>query len=60
MSTRPDPTRNERQARRRGRERKWLDEHKFTSWEAVHTKIMNGEMMLKEVKQKRNKSKEPP
>ena len=35
-----DKTRNERQARRRIREKQWLAEHGFSSWEVVHTKLL--------------------
>jgi hypothetical protein len=37
-----DNTRNERQARRRLREKKWLKENGWKSWEALHTALMNG------------------
>jgi hypothetical protein len=50
--TKPDPTRNERQRRRRERERLWLAKHNLTSWEQLHTKLMNGECEIKEVKKK--------
>lgn len=36
----PDKTRNERQARRREREKRWLAENGFSSWEAVHTGLI--------------------
>ena len=36
----PDKTRNERQARRRAREKLWLAENGFSSWEAVHTALL--------------------
>ncbi|MEL7655314.1 MAG: hypothetical protein AAGU75_05325 [Bacillota bacterium] len=35
-----DKTRNERQARRRAREKQWLAENGFSSWEALHTKLL--------------------
>lgn len=35
-----DKTRNERQARRRAREKQWLTDRGFSSWEALHTKLM--------------------
>ena len=37
-----DRTRNERQARRRAREKHWLSENGFSSWEVVHTLLVNG------------------
>jgi len=37
-----DNTRNERQARRRLREKKWLIANGWKSWEALHTALMNG------------------
>jgi hypothetical protein len=37
-----DPTRNQRQSRRRERERRWLKAHGWRSWEALHTSLMNG------------------
>ncbi len=43
----PDTTRNERQKRRRENERRWLIQHGFTSWESLHTKLMNGEVEIK-------------
>ena len=39
---RTDKTRNLRQARRREREKQWLEEHGWKSWEALHTALMNG------------------
>jgi hypothetical protein len=42
----PDKTRNERQARRRAREKKWLADNGFSSWEAVHTILMRDSMKL--------------
>ncbi len=41
-----DKTGNERQQRRRQREKEWLKEHGFKSWEALHTALMNGETSL--------------
>ena len=41
-----DKTGNERQQRRRQREKEWLKEHGFRSWEALHTALMNGETSL--------------
>lgn len=35
-----DKTRNERQARRRAREKQWLAENGFSSWEALHTALL--------------------
>jgi hypothetical protein len=42
----PDRTRNERQARRREREKQWLNENGWKSWEALHTALMNGRANL--------------
>lgn len=41
-----DKTRNKRQASRRGREKQWLAENGWTSWEAIHTALMSGEVKL--------------
>lgn len=41
-----DKTGNERQQRRRKREKEWLKEHGFKSWEALHTALMSGETSL--------------
>ena len=41
-----DKTRNERQARRREREKQWLIEHGWKSWEAVHTALINGKCKI--------------
>lgn len=41
-----DKTGNERQQRRRQREKEWLKEHGFKSWEALHTALMSGETSL--------------
>jgi len=46
MSPNKDKTGNERQQRRREREKTWLKEHGFQSWEALHTALMNGETSL--------------
>lgn len=46
MSPNKDKTGNERQQRRRQREKEWLKEHGFKSWEALHTALMNGETSL--------------
>ena len=44
-----DNTRNERQARRREREKQWLSDHGYTSWEKLHTELMNGIVWLDKV-----------
>lgn len=41
-----DNTRNQRQARRREREKKWLNENGWQSWEALHTALINGSTRL--------------
>ena len=41
-----DNTRNQRQARRREREKQWLEAHEWRSWEALHTALMNGAVRL--------------
>jgi len=41
-----DKTRNERQARRRAREKQWLTGNGWSSWEAVHTALVNGKIKL--------------
>lgn len=41
-----DKTGNERQQRRRQREKEWLKEHGFKSWEALHTSLMKAETRL--------------
>lgn len=46
MSPNKDKTGNERQQRRREREKAWLKEHGFKSWEALHTALMNDETSL--------------
>ena len=47
--TNKDKTGNERQARRRERERKWLDEHGYKSWESLHTALMLCDVALQVV-----------
>lgn len=44
MSPNKDKTGNERQQRRRKREKEWLKDHGFESWEALHTALMNTEI----------------
>ncbi|MGB4594457.1 MAG: hypothetical protein WBI14_00940 [Anaerolineaceae bacterium] len=44
--SKPDKTRNQRQARRREREKQWLTEHGWTSWEALHTALVKGNVTL--------------
>lgn len=39
-----DKTRNERQARRRAREKQWLTDHGFSSWELLHTKLLGNKL----------------
>ena len=46
---RPDPTRNERQARIRETRKKWLNEHGFVSMEGMTGKLMEGKYILVEV-----------
>ena len=41
-----DNTRNQRQARRREREKRWLTENGWQSWEALHSALMNGSVRL--------------
>jgi hypothetical protein len=41
-----DNTRNQRQARRREREKRWLKSNGWQSWEALHTALMNGVVHL--------------
>jgi hypothetical protein len=41
-----DSTRNQRQARRREREKQWLKENGWRSWEAMHTALINGSARL--------------
>ena len=44
--TKTDNTSNQRQARRREREKQWLKENGWNSWEALHTELMNGAVIL--------------
>ncbi len=44
-----DRTINERQARRRLKEKNWLTEHGWGSWEAVHTALLKGLVKLVKV-----------
>jgi hypothetical protein len=37
---------SERQQARRIREKKWLKDHGFTSWEQLHTQLMNGDLTI--------------
>jgi hypothetical protein len=41
-----DKTRNQRQARRRKREKQWLEANGWRSWEALHTALINGTARL--------------
>lgn len=41
-----DKTRNERQARRRMREKQWLIANGWKSWEALHTALMSGKVII--------------
>ncbi|MGB8215000.1 MAG: hypothetical protein WCE68_15740 [Anaerolineales bacterium] len=41
-----DNTINERQARRRAREKRWLKANGWRSWEALHTALMKGYVRL--------------
>lgn len=41
-----DKTRNERQARRRDREKQWLIENGWKSWEAIHTGLITSKLIL--------------
>ncbi len=41
-----DKTGNERQARRRAIEKAWLKKCGYKSWEALHTALMRGEVVL--------------
>jgi len=41
-----DRTRNQRQARRREREKQWLEANGWSSWEALHTALMNGQVAI--------------
>jgi hypothetical protein len=49
----PDRTRNERQARRRDREKQWLNQNGWKSWEALHTALMSGNVSLVSVNQEK-------
>jgi hypothetical protein len=51
-----DKTRNERQRRRRAREKEWLKQHGYESWEALHTQLMNNSLIV----QKRTNKKQTP
>jgi hypothetical protein len=53
-----DKTRNLRQARRRDREKKWLLENGWQSWESLHTALLNGTVKL-EVTQSKESRNEP-
>jgi len=46
VSPNKDRTGNERQRRRREREKVWLKEHGFESWEALHTELLSGRARL--------------
>ena len=46
MERKTDNTRNQRQARRRKREKKWLLENGWRSWEALHTALIKGSVRL--------------
>jgi hypothetical protein len=46
MSPNKDRTGNERQQRRREREKAWLAENGFKSWEALHTALLSGKARL--------------
>lgn len=37
---------SERQRDRRVKEKQWLKDHGYTSWEALHTKLVNGDLTL--------------
>lgn len=39
----------ERQRSRRKHEKAWLKAHGFTSWESLHTQLMNGDIWLDRV-----------
>lgn len=51
----PDKTRNERQARRRAREKLWLSENGFSSWEALHTKLLSKQIGLTKLENREDK-----
>ena len=44
--TNKDKTGTARQQARRQREKEWLTAHGFTSWEALHTALMNGSTVV--------------
>jgi len=44
--TNKDKTGTARQQSRRQREREWLKSHSFTSWEQLHTRLMNGAAII--------------
>lgn len=46
MESKTDNTRNQRQARRRKREKQWLIENGWQSWESLHTALINGTVCL--------------
>ena len=46
VKNKTDNTRNQRQARRREREKQWLKENGWQSWEALHTALLNGAVIL--------------
>jgi hypothetical protein len=54
-----DNTRNGRQARRREREKQWLEANGWSSWESLHTSLMKGEVVLaeKQVKDQPDRSR---
>jgi len=52
-----DETNNERQARRRKREKVWLRENGWRSWEALHTALMNKLVSIKSADSNSRKSK---
>jgi hypothetical protein len=45
--TNKDKTGTSRQRTRRLFERAWLKSQGYTSWDVIHTKLMNGELTLK-------------
>ena len=49
-----DKTRNQRQARRRQREKQWLEGNGWSSWEALHTALMKGQVRLSDTGEKRH------
>ena len=44
--TNKDKTGTARQQARRAREKEWLSAHGYTSWEALHTELMKGEIFI--------------